>query len=444
MIEEPEQNHSANYKARIAIFTDSFLPQINGVVAAVLNLAKSLADNNYFVLIVAPSDKNMVFSYPHVKVKQIPGLSASFYEGFKFTKTVSLSTLRLMKDENIDLIHFHTPITVSYLGIKLAKKLKIPLVGTFHTFFADPAYLQHWFVGTGEASQKVTWTFSNLFYNSADLVSVPSPTTERELLSNGCTTEVCCISNGIDPSIFDNSRSSEIIKKYGLTKKVVLFTGRHSQEKNLIILLQSFIHAARQDKELSFLLVGDGPLLASSQEYVISEGMADRIIFAGAIPHDELLKSGIFGATHAFVTASLTENQPMSILEAQCNGLVCIGPNFRGIPGLIEHNVNGLLVKANSITELSEAILDVFSDEARYNALKEGTLREIKQHYLSNVVQEWMDAYGRLIEHSRAGSIMQRKGFNFWIHVVPLFISIFCTLLGEKVLRLWHKMGARP
>ena len=228
------------YKARIAIFTDSFLPQINGVVTSILALSKKLADRGYFVLIVVPSSQVVrKFSYPNIKIQQISGISASFYQGFKFTNIVSLKTYSVIKKNNIDLIHFHTPITVSYIGIRIAKRLRLPLIGTFHTFFADPAYLQHWIMGTGNAAQKASWSYSNLFYNSADLVTTPSPSTAKELEENGCNRPLKYVSNGIDPGIFNNEKANAIKKQYNLPENVVLFTGRISHEKNLTVLVKS-------------------------------------------------------------------------------------------------------------------------------------------------------------------------------------------------------------
>ncbi len=428
------------YKARIAIFSDSFLPLINGVVTSIMNLATSLADRGYYILIVAPSHKSLNdFSYPNIEIKQISGFDAAFYDGFKFTKLVSLSTLKLIKERHIDLIHFQTPITVSYIGIKIAKRLHLPLVATFHTFFADPQYLQHWIIGTGEASQKVSWAYSNLFYNSADLVTTPSPSTTIELKENGCTQEIKYISNGIDPKSFNNDKSDEIKKKYNLKEKAVLFTGRISQEKNLGVLVKAFIRSANMNPDASFILVGNGPSMNDLKERVENNNLSDRIIFAGSIPHEELITSGIFGACQIFVTSSLTENQPMTILEAQCNGLVCIGPDARGIPYLIKDGVNGIIVPPNDAEATSDAINKLLNDDELCKKMKEATLEEIKAHYIEKVADEWEETYDKLIYHFHIGNIKFKKGFNFILAVIPLFIGIIIYSIGEQIVKFFKK-----
>ena len=422
------------YKARIAIFTDTFLPQINGIVTSMLNLATSLADRNYYILIVAPANKALDdFSHPNIEIKQISGFDASFYEGFKFTNIVSLSTLKLIKKRHIDLIHFETPITISYIGIRIAKMLKLPLVGTFHTFFADPAYLQHWIIGTGETSQKVSWAYSNLFYNSADLVTAPSPSTVDEMLENGCTVDTKYISNGIDHTIFNNEKAAEFKKKYNLKDKTVLFTGRLSREKNLSVLIKAFIKVAERNEDTSFLIVGDGPSSSDLKERVENLSLSDRIIFTGAIPHEELVTSGIFGACRLFATASLTENQPMTILEAQCNGIVCVGPDVRGIPYLIKDGENGFIVPPNDIDKTAEAISRLLQDEELYQRMKEDTLKKIQEHYLENIADTWEETYDKLIYHFHIGKIKFKKGFNFILSAGPLFIIVITHVIYERI-----------
>lgn len=121
---------------RIALFTDTFLPQINGVVTSIINLAKGLADRGHQVHIIAPKFRNTEeFDYPNVYVRRTRSMPAFFYEDFKFTLPVSPIILEYIMDKKIELIHFQTPITLGFQAIILARLLKIPLIGSFHTFF---------------------------------------------------------------------------------------------------------------------------------------------------------------------------------------------------------------------------------------------------------------------------------------------------------------------
>jgi glycosyltransferase involved in cell wall biosynthesis len=423
------------YKSRIAIFTDTFLPQINGVVTSLLNIAKSLADRGYYILIVAPAAKGcQEFEYPNIEIKRIFGIDASFYDGFKWTTTHSQSVLKLVKKRHIDLIHFMTPITISYMGIKIAKKLHLPIVGTFHTFIADPAYLQHFIIGTDESTQRATWAYTNLFYNSADLVTSPSPSTNEELEKNGCKSVLKFISNGVDPKKFDNSKAPDFIKEHELTGKTVLFVGRISHEKNLDSLIVSFIKVAKIDKEVKFIIYGDGPYLKEMTELINNEKLQDRFILKGAVPFDDLIKSGVFGACQLFVTASLTENQPMTILEAQANGIVCIGPDARGIPHLILHEKNGLIVEPNNSDQAAEAIIELFSDTEKYKRMQIETHKEVETHHLDKVIDEWDETYNKLIYRHQIGQIKFKKGFSFLLSAIPLVVGLILVRISKGFL----------
>ena len=87
------------------------------------------------------------------------------------------------------------------------------------------------------------------------------------------------------------------------------------------------------------------------------------------------------------MTASTTENQPMTVLEAQVNGLVCVGINARGMKDLIKNGYNGYLVKNKN--EFAQKILSLLSNKKLYKKMKENTLKEIKKHYLNKIIKEW-------------------------------------------------------
>jgi 1,2-diacylglycerol 3-alpha-glucosyltransferase len=392
---------------KIAIFTDVFLPYISGVSTAVTSLAKGLADRGHKIYIFVPKYKQKYkeFRYHNVTVVRIPAVSASrIYRDMRLAFPFDPKILRIIRKNNIELIHFHTPGTISMEAISIAKLLQIPLVGTFHTFIADPDYLSYIKINH-PFMQKIAWEYSNMFYNRCDLISSPSVQTRKEMMRNGCTRPVKVISNGIDLSMFDNKLAGKVRKRYGLTPgKTVLFIGRLGLEKNLMFLIDCFISAAKKVPEARLIIVGDGPMAAELRAHARAEGFEKRIIFTGRIENDTLVKSGIFGASDIFATASLTENQPVTILEAQANGLVCIGANAKGIPDLIIDGMNGILAPRNSRKDFSAAIYKLLTDKRLYSKLKKGTLKEIKRHDRDNVIDAWEKTYSELIRRKSENS----------------------------------------
>jgi len=397
---------------KIAIFTDTFYPMVNGIVTAILNTAKPLADQGHKIFIVTPKiGKEEDFSYPNIVVKRVPSLPAGFYEDFRWPNVFNFSAYRLLKKEGIDLVHFMTPFMASYMGIKIARSLDVPVIGTFHTFISDPTYYEHMFSKGWKPNEKTVWKYTNFYYNAADLVTAPSPSTLKAMMENGCDTPGMVISNGIDPELFDNDNWRGFKEKYNLGDKVILYFGRIAQEKNLTTLVEGFRKAWKEDNELQLLLIGDGPQRKEIEKTISKQEHKESVIFTGTIPHEELVQSGVFKAVKLFVSASRTENQPMTILEAQANGLVCVGADARGIPDLVKDGENGLLFNPTDSDALAQAILDLTSREdsqTKHAQFQKATEEMIQEHLLPNVVQKWSEVYPQVIEDYQAGKYPQK------------------------------------
>ena len=398
----------------IAIFTDSFLPMINGVVTAVLNLAENLADRGHSVLLVtAAPKKNQTYSYKGIRIEYIASIPAHFYKDFNWSSPYSLRIREICKKESIQLIHFTTPFFVSFVGINVARTLGIPVIGTFHTFISDPTNYRHFIKGNFfVVKEESVWEYSNLYYNSADFNTAPAQSTKKEMLQNGSTVDIKVISNGIDPAKFDNSKAEQFKEKYTLTGKTILYFGRISQDKNIGILLKCFFIVQSKIPEAKLLIVGDGPQLGELKDFAKRNPAGSNIIFTGGIPHHELVKSGLFGACELFATASLTENQPMTMLEVQANGIPCVGFNVRGIPDLIIDDVNGRVLSRNDYEGMAKAIIEILNDTDLYQKYVDGTKLEVQKHLMSAVTDEWEITYQNIVESYIRGDFPRKNRFH--------------------------------
>lgn len=359
---------------------------MNGVVTSTVNLAKKLADRGHTIHIIAPKFAGKTrFNYPGIHIRRVVGIKAGFYEDFKLTPLLNPLLYKYIKRKNIDVFHFQTPMNLGFEAFILARFLKKPLIGTFHTFFADKEYLKHCGFNS-DVFERLAWSYATFFYNLPDVVTSPSHQTKRELVRQGCKVPIKIISNGIECQ-FDNSRSEKVRKKYGRGGLMLVFVGRMAHEKNHLFLMDVMREIYEKDPSIVLLMVGDGP-----QKDEIKARAPKNVIFLGAIKHDAFIKSGILGACDVFCTASKTENQPVSIMEAQANGLACVGPRAKGIPDLIKHEKNGLLVKADSKKGFVDAILSL-RDEKYRRHLSEGALEMIKEHDMDRVADSWEEVY---------------------------------------------------
>ena len=375
-------------KLNIAIFTDTFLPQINGIVTATINLAKGLADRGHKIYIICPRFKIKVneFKYKNVKIMRLSSIPAYFYEDFRFTSPfIDKNLLKLLEKEKIDLIHFHTPLPLGIQAISISKILKIPLIGTFHTLFSDPQYLKN--VGMNfKIAEKIAWEYAKLYYNRCDLIICPTEAIKKELLSKKFKQPIKAISNGIDLSIFrknkQNKKRGEYIED---DEKLILYFGRIAHGKNMNYLIDCFNIVLKKLPKTKLLIIGGGPQLKELKKYVESLNIQNKIIFTGAIPHNKLLKSSIISSCDLFVTASTTETQSLTILEAQASGLPCIGINERGVKNVIKNNKTGILVKNNDKIGFAKAIIKLLTNKRIYNQMKKNISIEIKKQDIKNI-----------------------------------------------------------
>lgn len=381
---------------RIAFFTDTFLPQLNGVVTAVVELAEKLADRGHRIYIVAPKfPKGDELIRPNITVRHCKSVPVFFYEDFKLTLPLNPFVLKFVVDNKIDIIHFHTPIALGFQAVVIAKLLKLPLIGTFHTFFADPQYLKHVKLDYAVV-EKIAWNFSNFFYNSCDIVVCPSEGTKAKLISKGCKKAIKVIPHGIDLQIFDNSKSEAVREKYNKNGKLVLFVGRIAHEKNLPYLLECFKLVLKKIPAVKLIIVGSGPQLPEVKAKAAELGIGRNVIFTGRIEHSQLIRSGIFGACDIFLTASTTETGPLTVLEAQANGLVCISVKGKGMD-VIKDNVNGYVINPGDKQGFANSVIKLLTEKREYARMRKATLRMIKKYELAKITDTWEETYDKLI-----------------------------------------------
>jgi 1,2-diacylglycerol 3-alpha-glucosyltransferase len=390
----------------IAIFTDTYRPSINGITTSIDHLSLRMAERGHRISIISPTINDSLTSlHSNITLIHVPSVPASYYDDFRWSSLRTSKLLERLRKAEIDIVHFMTPIATSYVGIKIARKLGIPVVGTYHTLIADPTYYEQMLKHFIRATPESVWYYTNLYYNAADLVTAPTQNMVDLLEEHDCTTEKLAISNGIDPSIFNNDKKNDIKQRYKLGDKTILYVGRVSIEKNINILIDAFDAAALECPDAQLLIVGDGPKRHEIEKYASKKSSSGRIQFTGMIPHEELVKSGIYGACRLFATASETETQGITLLEALHNGLPCIGADSLGVSETIEHEKTGLLVKPGSVDDMALAMVELLKDDEKLDLMSKNAKEWVKPHYIDAIIKRWESLYLDLIEKSKANEL---------------------------------------
>lgn len=382
---------------KIAIFTDAYPPYISGVSSAVDNQTLALADQGHQIMIFCPrykKGKRAVSPHKNIQVKILPfSLSFPGYKDFKIAIPSGLKSIKNVKKFDPQAIHIHTEGGAGWEGLLCGRSLDIPVVSTSHTFLAHPKYLKHIRMANLKMAEKFTWNYCLLFHNRAELVICPSKAMAEELKDHGLETKTKVISNGIGLSKFMHPPDKEIVSKYNLDNNKVnlVYVGRVSVEKSLDIVIKAINKIKRKGFKLT--IIGSGPDSDKLKKLVEKLEIEDKVNFTGQIAHETLINSGLLKASDIFVTASKTENQPLSIMEAMASGLPIVSVKALGIPELVKHKQNGFLAEPDNAEELGTYLEKLISNKKLRQRMSQKSLQLIKKHSLDNVAKQLIKAY---------------------------------------------------
>ncbi|CCO07104.1 glycosyltransferase family 4 protein [Desulforamulus hydrothermalis] len=323
---------------RIGIFTDSYLPYIGGVVRSIEIFTEELRRLGHEVNIYAPS-------YPGVaKEKDIfrfPAIPTPTYKGFYLAVPFAGGLERFLSVNRPDVIHVHSPFLLGRLGAKIARKLGVPLIFTFHTLYDQ---YTHYVPFARELSKGITRKICVDFCNRCDLVITPTENISRHIRSMGVTSPIKCLPTGIQLSEFADLDKNWLRQTFALEEQTILLSvGRAGKEKNISFLLDCFAQICRRHSNVTLILVGDGPELENLKSYAQNLGLTDKVIFTGKLAREKLVK--VYGGADLFVFASMTETQGIVIAEAKAAGLPVVAVNAYGVSDMVVDGEDGYLVR---------------------------------------------------------------------------------------------------
>jgi len=321
---------------KIVMITDSYFPTRDGVVTSITIAKEGLERAGHEVIVVAPDpgkEQRMdgVRYFPSIKFKSYPGYFIPVYPSNK---------AEIIRSLDPDVIHIHGMAVMALKGIVASKHLRIPVALTFHTMVEDTIEFYSPIKTFPEVQKKAVWVYLRRLLKAADAVIGPSASTIDELLKNNVKpkrTEI--IPTGVDIARFHPDRDGNAMReKHGLRdEKVALYVGRLSFEKNI----DTIINALSRINDMKLLIAGKGPARDHLEKVAKASGVADRIIFAGFVPDDELPQ--LYAAADLFVSASEFETQGLSVLEALSCGLPVACADKRAFADVIKDGINGFL-----------------------------------------------------------------------------------------------------
>ncbi len=375
---------------RVAIFTDSALPILNGVSVSVDSLVRELRNQGHSVHLFCPQFPR--YRESDTNTYRFRALETPWTKGFPFAFPPYIRMLRKFRRHDFDVVHFHTIGIVSFVGLRWAESHDLPIVGTYHTLYDRYAHYIP-FVPRRYVRFKIA-KHTNYVFNRVDQVITPSEASLKWLRRHAVTTPATVIPTGVGRRGFVDR--SEVRQAMGVPpeQKIMLFVGRLAQEKNLPMLFEMAAMAFSRDPQLRLWLVGDGPFRSDCVEIVRRLGIGDRVKFVGFVPHTEVDR--YYAASDLFVFSSVTETQGLVLQEAMSHGLPCVAISGGGASLSIEEGVNGCVVR-NEVEAFASTVLSVLGDDDLYARLSEGATRSGREYGTGKMAERIVEVYRQAI-----------------------------------------------
>ncbi len=345
---------------RIGIFTDTYHPEINGVVTSIMTLQQELEAKNHEVFIVT-NHKSLLTMERSGNVIKMPGIELKWLYGYVLSTPFHLKAKEEVRNMDLDIIHVHTEFGVGMFGRLVGKSLGIPVVSTYHTMYEDYTHYVNFFGldSVDTLTKKVAEKFSRYFSDSAQAVICPSEKTKEALLKYGVNKPLYIVPTGLNLNKFkDENIDQEAINKlrlqYNLTKDnfVIGFVGRIAEEKRIDFLIRSFAELVKECPRARLVIVGDGPQINQYRNLVDKLEVSDMVVFTGSVANE--LIPQYYHLIDVFVSASLSETQGMTYIEALAAGRGVIASNDLVTSELITNGENGYLF--DSEAELTQIL----------------------------------------------------------------------------------------
>ena len=337
---------------RIGMFADSYLPDINGVVTSIVTLKRALENDGHDVFVITTHPSLISTSFED-RILRLPGIEIKKMYGYVATSPLHFKAYNIVKEMKLDIIHVHTEFGAGIFGHFCGKMLKLPIVSTYHTTYEDYTHYVNIFNSktVDVFAKKTIERISRLYGASCEAIIAPSQKTKDMLLRYNIQRPIFIVPTGLDLERFDPHLSSDeriqeirAMANVKENEKIILFVGRIAKEKSIDFVIDGFRYIKEKNLPVKFLIVGGGPETESLLEKVRFLNLQDIVVFVGKKPAEQV--PAFYHASDAFVSASLTETQGMTYIEALASQLPVFARPDDVLIGLIEEGKTGYFFRS--------------------------------------------------------------------------------------------------
>ncbi len=389
---------------RVAVVTETYPPEVNGVALTVDRLVRGLQERQHDVQLVRPRQTLLDSAGQDGGLEQVltRGLPIPRYPHLRLGLPAKRALLALWTKQRPDIVHVATEGPLGWSALQAARKLKLPISSDFRTNFH--AYSRHYGIGW---LQKPIAAYLRKFHNLTHCTMVPTPGLKCELEHMGFE-RMLVVARGVETQRFDPSHRSDALRAHWGVQPddpVVLSVGRLAAEKNLALLAQAY-HAMREaNPRTRLVVVGDGP----EREHLAA--LCPQALLVGALGGAELAQH--YASADIFLFPSLTETYGNVTPEALASGLAVLAFDYAAATELIQHGRNGLLAPLGDEAAFVRRAADLAVSPALVARLRLGARDSTQALDWGLIVSQVENIWGRLRQVHAAGPEALRAD---WTH----------------------------
>lgn len=375
---------------RVAIFSDTYTPEINGVARTLNQLTHYMDRWNITYKLFVP--ENQGSGSDMASVERLASIPFLLYPECRMGIPNTAHLKAVLNDFSPDLIHVATPFNIGLLGQHYGKKHHIPMVASYHTHFDD--YLDYYHLSF---MKNWLWHYMEWFHRPFEKVYAPSVSTKAKLMEHRVHSNIGIWGRGVNHQFFSPAkRNGKLREKYRIKEKhILLYAGRMSAEKDIETAVETFNSLAPfiyDDTHL--LIVGDGPLLAQLQER-----KSEKITFTGFLAGEEL--SEAYASSDVFLFPSSTETFGNVVLEALSSGLPVVGAEAGGVQHLISHETTGYLCAPKEVKSFLKQTEKLLLNDTLRKRMGVQARQAALSHSWEQIFAELITDYERIVSRKK-------------------------------------------
>jgi glycosyltransferase involved in cell wall biosynthesis len=353
---------------RIAVVTETWPPEVNGVAMTLAKLVQGLSHRNHDVQLIRPRQTKTESPLNDASLEEVlmRGMPIPRYPELKLGLPSKKTLVKTWTLRRPDVVHIATEGPLGWSALQAAKVLKLPVTSDFRTNFQS--YSKHYGVGW---LRKPIVAYLRKFHNATACTMVPTRELMRTLSENGFA-NLKVVSRGVDTKLFNISkRSTSLRASWGATENttVLISVGRMAPEKNLDQVLKTYEALKNTGKAFKLVMVGDGPLKEQFQQRY------PEIIFPGMLSQSNL--AAYYASSDLFVFPSQTETFGNVTLEALASGIPVLAFDCAAARDWVQRGINGWLVAENNPDGFAAQAVSVVNNKDVLDQITHSTRQQV-------------------------------------------------------------------